>query len=102
MPPAGHPVIRLVMAGDVRPARVPDAVIAALRAREGAEGLIELPRPPGLAPGDRVRIVSGAFCGHLALYQGQTARERVAVLLQMLGGQQRTELPASAIEEVRP
>jgi hypothetical protein len=41
---------------------------------------------------------------HLALYEGQTAHERVAVLLQLLGGIQRTELPAEAIEplEVAP
>ena len=38
--------------------------------------------------------------GHLALYEGQTAHERVAVLLQLLGGIQRTELPANAIERL--
>jgi transcriptional antiterminator RfaH len=90
------------MAGDA-PARVPDAVINELRSRE-RDGLIELPKAPGLQPGDRVRITSGAFRGHLALYQGQTAQERVAVLLQMLGGQHRTVLPASSVEpvEARP
>ena len=73
----------LIMAGD-GPARVPDAVIAELRARE-RDGLIELPKPPALQPGDRVRIISGPFSDHLALYEGQTAHERVAVLLQFLG-----------------
>lgn len=90
-------VIRLVMAGDARPAKVPDPVIAEIRGRE-LEGLIELPKPPALQPGDRVRITTGAFADYLALYEGQTAHERVAVLLQFLGGQQRTELPANAIE----
>ena len=69
------------------------------RSRE-RDGLIELPKAPALQPGDRVRITSGPFSGHLALYQGMTPRERVAVLLQLLGGQQRTELAASAIEPV--
>jgi hypothetical protein len=32
------------------------------------------------------------------LYEGQTSHERVAVLLQFLGGRHRTELPAHAIE----
>jgi transcriptional antiterminator RfaH len=91
-------VTRIVLAGE-RPARVPDAVIDEIRSRE-RDGLIELPRPPGLRPGDRVRITAGAFCGHLALYQGQTAHARVAVLLRLLGGIQRTELPANAIAAV--
>ena len=81
------------------PARVPDGVIKEIRARE-RDGLIELPKPPGLRRGDRVRITSGPFSDHLALYQGQASHDRVAVLLQLLGGRQRTELPASAIERV--
>jgi transcriptional antiterminator RfaH len=91
-------VLRLILAGDAAPAHVPDAVVGALRSRE-RDGLIELPKAaPRLRPGDKVRILRGPFANHLALYAGQTARERVAVLLQMLGGQQRAELPADAIE----
>jgi transcriptional antiterminator RfaH len=89
-------VFNLIMDG-TGPARVPDAVISEIRSRE-RDGLVELPKPLGLQRGDRVRITAGAFAEHLALYEGQTAHERVAVLLQFLGGQQRTELPASAIE----
>ena len=57
-------------------------------------------KPPGLRRGDRVRITSGPFSDHLALYQGQASHDRVAVLLQLLGGQQRAELAANAIEPV--
>jgi transcriptional antiterminator RfaH len=92
-------VLTLIMDG-VGPARVPDAVIAEIRSRESRDGLIELPKPPGMQPGDRVRITRGPFSDHLALYQGQASQDRVAVLLQLLGGRQRTELPASAIERV--
>jgi transcriptional antiterminator RfaH len=81
----------------VRPARVPDAVIAELRGRE-RNGLVELAQPRRLQRGDSVRILRGPFRERLALYDGQTAHERVAVLLQLLGGQQRAELPANAIE----
>ena len=76
---------------------VSDAVIAELRGRE-RDGLIELPKAPGLKPGDHVQIIAGPFSEHLALYEGQTSHERVAVLLQFLGGRHRTELPANAIE----
>jgi transcriptional antiterminator RfaH len=51
----------LVMDG-VTPARVPDKVIAELRARE-IRGLIELPPRGGLQPGDRVRVARGPFQG---------------------------------------
>ena len=89
----------LVMDGTV-PARVPDVVIAELRARERG-GLIELPKPRGFRRGDQVRIVRGPFREHIALYAGMSGRERVAVLLQLLGAQQRTELPADAIELIK-
>jgi transcriptional antiterminator RfaH len=88
----------LIMAGS-GPAHVPDAVIAEIRARERG-GLIELPKAPAHRPGDQVRITSGPFAQHLALYEGQSAHERVEVLLQFLGSRQRTELPANAIEPV--
>ena len=91
-------VLNLIMDG-AKPARVPDAVIAELRGRE-RDGLIELVKPPRLRRGDPVRIVRGPFRDHLALYAGQAPHERVAVLLQLLGGQQRAELPASAVEPV--
>jgi transcriptional antiterminator RfaH len=87
-----------VMAGDARPARVPDTVITELRAREGGDGLIELPRPPGLKRGDVVRVIHGPLQGLLGLYAGMKPRARVEVFLRLLGDQQRVELAANAIE----
>ena len=79
----------MVMDGD-KPAKVPDAVIDDLKKRE-RDGLIELPPPPGLQRGDRVRIVRGAFAGQLALFDGMRSHQKVpAVLLQLLG---HVELP---------
>jgi transcriptional antiterminator RfaH len=82
-----------------RPARVPDTVIAELRGRE-RNGLVELVKPPRLKRGDPVRILRGPFREQLGLYDGMAPRERVMVLLQLLGGQHRAELPANAIELV--
>jgi transcriptional antiterminator RfaH len=78
-------VIRLVLDG-MRPARVPDRVIADLRSRERG-GLIELLPPPGFKRGDQVRITRGVFAGQLAVFEGMRPNERVAVLLQLLGSQ---------------
>jgi transcriptional antiterminator RfaH len=85
-------------AGD-EPARVPDAVVAGLRALE-RNGLIVLPKPRGLQRGDRVRITKGPFADRLAIYDGMKGSERVAVLLQLLGSLQRVELSKRDIERV--
>jgi transcriptional antiterminator RfaH len=90
-------IIRLIMAGDATPARVPDTVIDGLRASE-RDGLIELPKPPRFQRGDKVRVTSGAFIDRLAVFDGQTAHQRVAVLLRLLGGERRIELPEDGIE----
>jgi hypothetical protein len=63
-----------------------------IRSRE-RNGLIDLPRPFGLRPGERVRILRGPFSRHLALYAGMRSRERVEVLLRLLGGERRIALP---------
>ena len=91
-------VVRLVMDG-VQPARVPDAVIAEIRSRE-VRGLIELPQPPRVRPGDAVRILRGPFEGKLAIYAGMKPRARVEVLLSLLGSSQRVMLAADAVEAV--
>ena len=89
-------VVRLVMVGDTTPAAVPDSVIEALKARERG-GLIELPRRPRFRPGDRVRVLHGPFIGHIGLFAEMKPRERVEVLLGLLGGQ-RVTLPTASIE----
>ncbi len=89
-------IVRIVLDGAV-PARVPDQVIDEIRRRE-VRGVVELPKPPGLQRGDKVRIVRGALHGHLGLYEGMRPHERVDVLLQLLGAQQRVTLPRSGIE----
>ena len=92
-------VIGLIMDG-IRPARVADQIIDDLRKRE-RNGLIELPQRSGLKPGAQVRILQGKFAGHLGLYAGQRAHERVLVLLALLGGQQRVALAKDAVELAR-
>jgi transcription antitermination factor NusG len=76
-------VLRLALDGD-RPPRVPDKVIAELKGCE-RNGLVELPAPRGIRRSDTVRITRGVFGGQLAVFDGMRPRERVAVLLQLLG-----------------
>jgi len=84
-------IARLVMDGSTA-AAVPDAVVAALKARE-VSGLIELPPPPPrFRRGDYVRVRRGPFANKVGLYAGMKPRDRVAVLLSLLGGSRRVEL----------
>jgi transcriptional antiterminator RfaH len=93
-------VRRLVMDGPV-PARVPDAVIAEIRGGERG-GFVELPKSHGLVPGMRVRVIGGPLREQIGMLAALRPHERVLVLLQLLGGQQRVELARNAIEVMNP
>jgi transcriptional antiterminator RfaH len=92
-------VAGIIMDG-VQPAKVPDSVIAEIRNRE-RNGAVELPKPPGLRAGDRVRVLGGPLVGFAGLYAGQAPHERVAVLLAVLGGQRRVVLPKGDVAAAR-
>ena len=92
-------IFGLIMDG-AGPAKVPDGVIAEIRLRE-VNGLIDLPKPPPLRRGARVRILRGPFTGHLAIFADMKPRQRVEILLQLLGGEQRVTLAKKDIEVVR-
>ncbi|MBR0732413.1 hypothetical protein JQ595_27045 [Bradyrhizobium japonicum] len=90
-------IAHLVMDG-IAPARVPDALVASLKARE-VSGLIELPPPPPrFRRGDHVLIKRGPFTGKVGLFAGMRPHDRVAVLLRMLGSSRRVELPDANVE----
>jgi transcriptional antiterminator RfaH len=90
-------VSRLVRDND-RPATVPQHVIDALKLREDADGFVQLDRRPRFSPGDKVRVIGGAFCDSIGLYEGLSSRERVAILLELLGRKVRIVLDTEIIE----
>jgi transcription antitermination factor NusG len=53
-----------------------------------------------LGCGEAVRITRGVFRDQLGLYAGQTAHERVAILLSLFGGQQKVELAKNDVEAI--
>src|SRR5215472_15305086 len=86
---------------ELRPALFPGyAFIAEIRSRE-VGGLIELAPSLPLRRGARVRILRGPFTGHLAIFADMRPRQRVEILLQLLGGVQRVTLAKKDIEVVR-
>jgi transcriptional antiterminator RfaH len=76
-------VVRLVCNGDA-PAAVNAAIIDGLKSRENAQGFIQLERQQ-FATGDKVRVSEGVFCDCLGLFESMGDRERVAILLELLG-----------------
>jgi len=89
-------VVRLVCNGDV-PAPVPEGVIEQLRAHQDERGFVRLAAGARLRPGERVRVLDGAFCDCLGLFEGVTDGERVAILLELLGRKVRVVLDASLL-----
>jgi transcriptional antiterminator RfaH len=78
-------------------ARVPDDLVAALKSREDEQGIQILPTED-YRPGSRVRITQGSFSGYEGVFQASTGRDRVTVLLDVLGRKARTSVDAASIE----
>jgi transcriptional antiterminator RfaH len=89
-------VSRLVCNGEL-PAPVPDRVVDLLRNRADTSGFIQLDHRPKFKTGDRIRIREGAFYDCLGIYEGMPDRDRVGILLDLLGRKVRVLLDAEAI-----
>ena len=89
-------VSRLVCNGDC-PAPVPDDVVGSLRSRENASGLVQFDQRPKFTIGDKIRVMEGAFCDCLGIFDGMSDSERVEILLDLLGRKVRVLIGAEAI-----
>ncbi len=89
-------VSRLVCNGD-EPTPVPSGVVEGLRDREDANGFIKLERRPAFHAGDKIRVLDGAFSSCLGLFECMAERERVAILLDLLGRKVRVVLDADLV-----
>jgi transcriptional antiterminator RfaH len=49
-------------------------------------------------PGSRVRITQGGFAGYEGIFQAATGRDRVTVLLDVLGRKARATVDSASIE----
>jgi transcription antitermination factor NusG len=79
------------------PARLDEAAIEVLRAREGLDGII---RANPLPPGAQVMIGDGPFRGLVAVIERRlTARQRVLVLLEILQRQTPVEIPEKWVRQ---
>ena len=81
-------VSKLVSFGFV-PARMPDELIAMLQERENSNGLHEINTE--FKTGEKIRIEDGPMTGYEGVFLAQTSKERVIVLLDILGGESRIQ-----------
>lgn len=89
-------VVSLVRFGHAA-AQLPDNLIATLQQREDAEGIQVLPSDD-YRPGTRVRITDGSFAGYEGVFLAKSGRDRVVLLLDILGKHTRAVVGAEAIE----
>jgi transcriptional antiterminator RfaH len=89
-------VMSLVRFG-TEPARVPDELVEYLRSRHNADGLHEWAQPK-LIVGERARVVSGPLAGYEGILIAKSSRDRVVILMDLVGGQVRAKLNPDQIE----
>lgn len=88
-------VNHLICRGE-QPAALPEDIVEELVERENEAGLVVL-QPRSFHKGESLRIVSGAFCDCQGLFEDMADRERVVLLLDLLGRKVRVEAPLDAV-----
>src|SRR5689334_23097503 len=89
-------VSHLVLNGS-DPAPVAGQVIHALKAREDEGGYVRLDQRPKFTIGEKVRVLAGVFADNLGLFDGMADRDRVAILLELLGRKVRVSIEADLV-----
>ena len=80
-----------------KPAPIPDIVIDEIQARQDERGLVKTHAGSSFKPGDAVRILRGALGEFEALFESFDDRDRVTVLLSILGRQVRARVEKDAV-----
>jgi len=74
-----------ILGGEQGPASVGDEIVDELRQREDADGFIQMDEKRRFSIGEQVKLVSGIFSSCSALVEGMADKDRVIVLLEMMG-----------------
>jgi transcriptional antiterminator RfaH len=94
------PGVEHLVAFGLRPAPIADAVIEEIREREDRDGYVQLCDPGELTPGDTVRLESGSLCHAVGLFQRMAEKDRIVVLMQIMGRSVNVKVPASSVSAV--
>lgn len=74
-----------LVGGEDGPAAIPDVVLADIRKREDGGGMIRVDTTVPLRKGERVKITGGVLSVCSGFFEGLADKDRVAILLDMLG-----------------
>lgn len=88
-------VVRLLCNGDA-PQAVPDGLIDEIMRRRDADGLVQLP-PRRFVVGQALRVATGPFADLEGIFEGMSGRDRVILLLNMLGRKVRATVPSAGL-----
>lgn len=91
-------IARLIVNNPHKPTPLPNPLMAGLRARCDASGLL-LP-PADLEVGDRIRILSGPFADLVTTIEELPGVQRIGVLIDLMGRQVKTSLPREQVEKL--
>ena len=76
---------RVLLGTDDAPLPVAGQVVSTLQQREDDAGFVKLEHRPDFRVGQKIRVLEGVFADCLGLYDGMPDRDRIAVLLDLLG-----------------
>lgn len=80
------------------PAMVPDELVAAILRREDQHGIQRVPVDE-FSPGGKVRFVEGPLMGYEGIFLARNSRDRVTVLLELVGRQTRLSVDPARLEK---
>lgn len=88
--------VRRLLCQNMRPVRVPDKFIETLRQRTDNDGIVAT-LGSDLRPGQKVRIVAGPLLDRVGTLLNLAAKDRVALLLSILGQEVSTVMSRSFV-----
>jgi transcriptional antiterminator RfaH len=88
-------VVKLLCTGDV-PQAVPDGLVDGIMRRQNADGFVQIP-PRQFAVGEALRVAAGPFADLEGIYEGMSGRDRVVLLLNLLGRKVKATVPVAGL-----
>lgn len=92
-------VSRLVCQGE-NPAPLPEGIVEQIQEREDDSGWVVLRPIDSLNKGQKVEISEGPFAELMGIFEALDSKERVIVLLNLLGREVRARVPSGWIQAV--
>ena len=90
--------ISYLLMNDEKPLLVPEYVVQGLKEQETGDGIVPVASLIVFTKGDKVRVKEGAFEGHTAVFDKLDDKQRVQLLLTVLGRETKLVLPIYAVE----